>query len=325
MAIYTLKPMSRLETGTSPDGLKVTVKYLMAPATSAARASAYSDFMGGIGLVRGRLIYKRPARDSVFPWLYCKSFTTEPMEEDALSSDGTTYLGNQVMVTVSYEPRTAEAEDQEDADKPETPEAEDAPDTELLKREWDFSTRALTLPNRFMKWGTTVGGGGADVLIGNDGIAAVKIQPQIDYVITRHFVRNKPSDAITQQLGCVNKNDFYLYGERYRPECLRFDSAKDSQIVTTQGIKCFEMVYKFAICPIYDYLVEATNPVPDAGGKGYVGWNRLFNPRVCKYERCVWQTNAGRGIYLLDKDQPTQTLYGKTVSGFMLLFNARAR
>lgn len=328
MAAYTLTKIKRLESGT-PEGLRVTVTYHLTPATPAARTAAYADFLGGIRLVNGVLRYRRPMQDAVFPWCYCNSINAEPIEEDQLqdtADSASAYNSDLLVVTATFEPKTAESDDSESGDKPDTSDTGDQPqEVDTLRREWDFSVRSLSLPNQWMRWGTTRGPGDKDVLIGNDGVAATKTVPQIDYVITRFFVRNKPADAVTALMGRVNKTDFWLYGERYRPETLRLDSAKDTQRVTNFGVKFFEMSYKFAIQPTYDSIVETVDPVPDAGGNAYVGWNRVFNPRVCKWERIVWQADPTRGTYLHDEDAPAQTIRGKEIKGFNLLFNPGAK
>jgi hypothetical protein len=325
---YTLEQSTRVEDGTA-ETLKITINYTLAPATPAVRRAAYADLLGGIKLVRGRLVYQRPKQDPIFPWCYCSNVKTEGLDEDVLNEDETAYSANKIRMTATFEPRPAVTPDEETSDSPDTSESgEDAgqpTEVDTLRKDWDFSARNLTLPNQFMKWGSTKAPGDKDILLANDAIAATITLPQIDYVITRFFVRNKPSNAITTLCGRVNKKVFRLYGETYQPETLRLESAKATQRVTNFGTKCYEITCKWIINPIYDSIVEAVNPVPDASGNGYVGWNRIFNPRVCKWERIVWLFDPARGMYLYDEDAPSQTINGKVVKGFGLLFNPGAK
>lgn len=304
VASYNLKMISRLE-NPKLDTFTVTCEYMVSPCTPAVRRELYQDLLGGFRMEAGVFRYFWPKADAVFPWLYASDVKLDPIEDDYLldTAEDEAQYANDMKVTVIYEPRVIE-------------------EVDLVRRERDFTVRNLTLPNQYMKWKTTKTDGGDPTLVGNDGIQATKTFPQVDYHVTRYFVRREPADAINQLAGRVNEKGMTLGNDHFRKETLRFEGAKTSQRVTNFGVKFWEITYKFIVLPVYDKIVEYAEIAFDASPDDltWVGWNRIFNPRVSKWERVVLSTDATRGMYEYDTDVPDQRIRGNLVEGFNLLF-----
>ncbi len=310
---YTLDQISRVEEP-SIDTFRVSSEYLLYPADPATRTEFYEDYLGGVRYINGVFVYVWPKRDAVFNWLYATSITVNPIAEtDTLkdvSESLAEYNSGKLKVTVVYEPRVID-------------------EVDLIRRERDYSVRHLTLPQSFMKWKEPTGGEtvGSNPLIANDGIAAVKPIPQTEFNFTRYFVESEPADAINSLTGRVNEKSMYIGRDFFRKETLRFNTAKTSQRITNRGVKYWEIVYNFSIATAYDKIVEWSEIAFDADPDEmtWVGWNRLYNPRLCKWQRVVDANDETRNLYQYDTDVPRQKIRGKEVEGFNLLFYPGAK
>jgi hypothetical protein len=154
----------------------------------------------------------------------------------------------------------------------------------------------------------------------NTGIT--KTLPRVDFTTVRHFCLNLPFGAITKLIGRVNKSPFVTRRFVWAPEMLRFEGAGEAEKVTNRGIPFMEATYKFSVQPVYDLTA-------DDEGSGlqilqYVGWNRLYRPDTGQWERPEVATIPGKRPYQLDEDAPGQTLGGRQVKGFDLLFHPAA-
>lgn len=182
---------------------------------------------------------------------------------------------------------------------------------EIATETFDFSAQQLTLPNVFFKWS------GSSEALANTDTAITKTLTQMSYTLTRHFVVRLPFLSISKLLGRVNAAAFNKGKNTIAAETLRFDSANASRKVTNEGIKYFEITYKFEYRPIFDKIEDNSTT--------FVGWNRVYrhNAATPRWEKPVLSTDTNRGIYLLDSGI-TETIRGSTVTGFNLLFHPGA-
>ena len=304
MPTYTLLDISR-EENVTPEGIEVTRVFHCTPYS--ARAAVYDTLIGGVRLRGGILSRVLPASDPYFPWCRVDSIQTSMLDEDYLVSPspgvsplrvGSPYNGPAVM-TVHYK----------------TPHYTAPEEIELVNQSWEFSAQNLTLPNERYGWKnddpiSPSNDDDPSELLAFSGIAATKTIPRLEYAITRHLIPRKPINAIMKLLGRINKTTFTVGRDRYPPGTLRFDSASASQKVTNRGIKFFDVTYKFAVMPVFDWIDEKKLK------QGFVTWNRLFDPRKGFWRRVVLFKDPKRGIYLFDTD-----IKGLKSKGFRLLFD----
>lgn len=183
---------------------------------------------------------------------------------------------------------------------------------EVATETWDYGGNYITVKGDYLKWQRS------GALVKNDETLVRKRIPEIDLGLVRHRVFIKPGTAITQLLGTVNYRNFNLLKENYPPETVMFIGASANRRLTAGGgLPFWEIAYKFKIQPIYDLIKEDN---ADAPVKGFVGWNRFFNPVKGWWERLVYKTNVGKSVYEWDDDQPSQ----HNVRGFDLLFSPKA-
>jgi hypothetical protein len=281
--------------------------------------------LGSVTLIGRRLVRILPARDPHMPWAFCQDVSIEAIEDDYMiePSSGAPPLTRSgdysllARLTCTYKNYDSEEQDQDQQSQSNDSQQE----IEIASLAWDFSGQSLTLPNRFLIYedDPAGGAGGNETPLGSE-VAATYSIPKFDVLLARHYVIQKPVNAILKTLGRVNTSTFRIGFDQYPAATLRFDSAQITQKLTSQGMKYFDVTYRFAVMPVWDrYMASFNNPQ----GPGFVGWNRVFDPRKAIWRPVVWNDNRGRGIYLLDEDV-TMTLGGRVVKGFNLLFHPRA-
>ncbi|VTS03273.1 hypothetical protein [Tuwongella immobilis] len=324
---YTLTEVSRKEVIT-PEGMTIEKKMLCKPGS--ARFEAYSALTGTVRLVAGRIIRVPPARDPRAPWCRVAEVKMDPIEESYPETPGTLtplqraadYFADPVSLTVIYRtPEQTEEEDQAQGDSPQ--------EIDLASMTWEFSGQNITLPNNRYGWENAVDTQPPAELLQRSDVAVTKLIPRIELVMVRHRCRTKPLNGILAMLGRINSTTIRLAGDTYPAETVRFDAATATRKISNFGFRFFELTYKFAVHPTYDDMGKPGIPSPGnpnpppVTSKGFVGWNRLFDPRTGFWRRVQLMKNKDRSIHLLDKDVQ-QTLGGKTVRGFNLLFHPRA-
>lgn len=332
---YSIKEVSRREQ-LDPDG--VTINRVMDVSPYASRGEAYTDLLGGVKFLGGRIVRFPPLGDPAFPWARVNSITCDPIDtSDYL--DGSVY-GNSysplllaapyhgpARLNVAYRTPSLSGNDQlgpnevDAIDASDGNQAEEQQEVELATLSWDFSTQNLTLPTLRYGFETHEAKGRAlvDELLASTGVAATKAIPRLEISLERKFVVRKPTATILTMLGRINAAPFTVGFDTYPAETLRFDSAMVRQAITNQGVKFFNITYKFSCMPVWDTVYDADGNVTD-----FVGWNRLFNPRTALWERVRLVSDGTRGIHELDSII-TGTYGNRTVSGFKLLFSPRAR
>lgn len=307
--------------------------------TKTIRISPYSEWktvmreiVGGVNYVGGRLVRVPGLADRDLPFCFADSYTVTGIGP---YTSGTTPSGLNILY-VSPEYTDARCVVVYTNNIPE--------DIELLTETWDFAGQALPIK------GTQYG------FIGNNAIGtapsrtidketgfeanldATITQTHVDYTITRHGVQSVPANAIGRLQGRVNKSaftlrvvtgyktktkrdnsgsniDYFAVNRSFPAETLRFDGAMVGRKTSLYGVHYFEIAYKFSVKNTYDKREDNAD--------GLVGWQRLFKPRDARYERVALVQDPNRLLYKWDEDV-TQTIRGKSVSGFNLLFNPKA-
>lgn len=305
---------------------KVSVKRVLRVQPYAARLDVIGSLLGGVRLVGRTLIRTPPARDPWLPWCFCKSVEVEGIGSIGGSSladpdhlNNANVYGNGALLTASYETLDYDAEQAGDGSgESQQGNQSEQQEIDLTSQGYDFSTTSLTLPNKRMAWESTAAPATADGLLVRSDVAAAKVLPRIQYELTRHYVAYLPVEAVTKLLGRINEAEFRIGQTRWAPETVRFESLSAKRKTTSRGVKFMEVSYKFAINPIYEVCAD-TDPNPE-----YVGWNRLFRPDTGMWQYALWAAEPTKKIYEPDTDI-TQTLRGRVVSGFNLLWNPRAK
>jgi hypothetical protein len=283
----------------------------MVPYTRAAINAFCKDLLGGYRVIGRKVIRIPPRRHPIFTWCRATKINIKPWGQTFANSVpgpmGALRLdriaqADAAAVEISYS--LPEIEEKE-ADKPSNNEEDEK---DLCSESWEFGGKNLALPNQFMKWKDS------GSLLRQDEAQVSISQPQISMTMVRHRVLFKPVLSITALGNCINKNPFTILGETWPAETVRFEGASMTRRLTTgAGVKFYEMTYKFEICPIYDICEDSV--------VRHVGWNRVFNPVKAWYEPLVWVANTSRYIHYKDEDVISQSLGGRTVKGFNLLFH----
>lgn len=308
------------------DGLTVTRTYLITPGS--AWLSAARQLLGGIKYIGGQLIRVPGLVDPELPGMFCEDVTVEGV---GTFTSSTAVSGYQMFLTSpAY-----------DAVRLQVKYSTYIPDdVDLLTEDFDITAQCLTLPDEFFGFLGT-GTLGTDMPVsppGNTKIGANITQPTISYGLVRHCVQKLPDTAMRRLLGRINQNALtlnivtgavheiddnkaanisYLKTTKTFPaETLRYDGANVRRKVSLYGVHFYEVTYKFEINPNYDKI--------ETGSSDYVGWNRVFNPSTDRYERLVLaKSGSTRQTFKFAEDY-SQTIKGKEVSGFSLLFTSGA-
>lgn len=321
---YTIKEESRSEV-ISPAGVQTTRVFQVSPYN--ARGECYADLVGGVRFVGGRLVRIPPLSDPAYLPARVNEIRCDPIEDDTLNGDiyGNNYnplvrhapYRGPARLTVTYKTPDASATDPNGPNDPQTIDnaagggTGEVQEIELATLAWDFSAQNLSVPNKYYQWG---GGADGGKLLQNQNVAATITIPRIEISLERKFVIRKPLAAICALMGKINKDPLVIGFNSYPAETLRLDSAQVRQLITNLGIKFFNVTYKFTCMPKFDKI--------ETGADAFVGWNRLFNPRTGQWTK-VHVAGDGTPIHRLDQDI-TQTLRGRVVKGFKLLFHPMA-
>lgn len=315
----------------SQDAQTVVRRFYVDPWSS--RLAFLDSIMGGVRIVGGIVFRQLPARCPDYPWLLVKSckFTPTTDEPGSLSS-AVNHLAlrpaySTGVATVTYtrfdnDPEGPNAT--EGGEQPDRPETSEQSEIDLGSLSWDFSARSLKLPNQWYVWADAIGGAN-DGLVANADTGVTKVYPGVQLVAARVLVARVPFEAIITQLGRVNKFAFKLQNITYPVESMRFDSAKVSQKFTTRGQKFYDITYNFGIQPVWDRILAEPSGEGLTDDFGYVGWNRLFDPRKGYWRYVRNNTVHAKLIYDYDDDGPSQQFGGKEQKGFALLFDPRAK
>jgi hypothetical protein len=290
------------------------------------RGRLYSYLLGGIEIIGDDVYRWPPHRHPAFPWLFCSDVKGSPV--DVLDTPGTdnnnaalvlntSQAAGHCRVIATYKSPTAaqladlggnniQAQGQQQNEQQEK---------ELVSESWDFSAHSMTMPNQFFKWP------GDGIVLGQENVALAKVIPKQEYAVTRHYCRRRPTEAITVLEGRINAQSVVIAGSVYPAETLRFDGANVSRRITSaRGFPYYQIGYKFAVQAVYDRI--------ETGASAYVGWNRIFRPKKGWWEKPqavgVGIPAAQQTVYRLDTDAPSQTIRGRVVQGFDLLFHPNA-
>jgi len=320
---FTLTDEERTESLTA-NSTTINRTFLCTPWRS--RHEAALLLLGSVRLVGGRLVRILPARDPDLRFAFCQQVDIAPIEDDALEKrvavpnpliHAADYPGG-ARLTCTYKNYTY---DEQDASSGSGDSSDSQQEIEIATMSWEFSGQALTLPNRYLVWKDAANGGpqGDDTLQLSEVSPVINI-PKFDVLLTRHFVSRKPTRAILDNLGRINKSAFRVGRDVYEPGCLRFDSCQMSQRLTNKGLKYYDMTYRFGVMGVYDTFTkdDGTHEL------GYVTWNRIYDPKTCHFRKPVWFNDQSRGIYQYDEDGRVQVINGQDKTGFNLLFNPRA-
>jgi hypothetical protein len=318
------------------DGLTVTRVLDVYPYAAVGPLSY--EMLGGPRYINGRIIRRLPERDPWLPQCFCESIDTEGMgkfhgagktENNASYMLASLNYYDWARLTVTY--KTPSMDNFGNATPDEVANASgdnssEQSEIELATQSFDFSAQQLTLPMTHFKFvnGHTYN----SATLAN--VNSTKVIPRIDYTLQRHYVARRPIAAITSLLGRINKNPFNLGVAIWPAETLRFDGASVQQKITTDGFKFFDITYKFAIMPVYDWVATSKEVVnssnehqvttPSSKIKTFVGWNRIYRPDRSFWDYLQETKDLTKGIYQHDTDI-TQSGVG---GGFNLLFNPRA-
>jgi hypothetical protein len=318
---YTITEEARSEV-LSPSGVTTTRIFQVTPYS--ARGQAYADLLGGVKRIGRRLVRTPPLSDPAYRPARVSEIRCEPIENDFL--DGSVYGNNYnplirhapyhgpARLTVTYKTPDSSAGDPLGPNDPATIDslgkgAGETQEIELATLAWDFSAQNLSLPNKYFKW---AGGTDVDKLLQNQNVSATITIPRFEVSLERKFVIAKPTNAIVQLLGKINKAPVVIGFDTYPAETLRFDSAQVRQAITNEGVKFFNIVYKLTCMPVFDEI--------ESGFDDFVGWNRLYNPRTSQWTKVAVAGAPAKGIHRFDQDI-VQTLAGRQVKGFSLLFH----
>ncbi len=315
----TVYEVSR-EENPSREGMTVTRTLLVEP--YAERQNVIDVLLGGVYLFAGRIIRIPPHHDPWYPWCLCTDVKVTTVEQLV----GTQAASGLLMLNARNYADTAQLVCTYQTPSATEPDAglsggsggpggsggqgsDEQQEKDIATQSMDFSGKALTLPSAYWKWP------GDNKLLHEESVAATKIVPNVDYALTRHLCTFVPTTAVTKLLGRVNFEPFLVKFFLWPPDTLRFDGLHVDQKTTNKGEQYFNVTYKFAIQPTYDKI--------ETGDTTHVGWNRLFRPQTGRWERPECVGDPGRFVHLYDS-QITQTIRGRTVTGFDLLFHPAA-
>ena len=309
--------------------------------TRVLEVEPYSDWgplvtlmLGGVRLYGGMLWRIPPVGDPYIPWAFCKSVDVEGVGvfsgNHAPTPQGTVFANNsyrRARLTCQYETITFD-----DQDMAEQTEPSEAQEMDLATQSFDVSAQQLTLPGAYFRFQNS-----PKLNMSMTMANAVKVMPQMKYVCTRHLVVNKPLNAMLSLVGRVNSAQFTIGKTIFPQESLRFEGGTTTQKITNLGVKCDEVQYTFSVQPVHDLVatsaetVDSSDPkkvtTPSSVTSGFVGWNRIYRAdrgywdKVLSTDPVTGQKN--RPMYQMDSEI-SQTIGGKTVSGFKLLFNPGA-
>lgn len=332
MAVLT--EVSRRQTVTR-DSVSITRVLEVEPYS--AWGSMVDFLLGGIRLVGGFLYRVPPMGDPYVPWAFAKSVDVEGVGTFQGNTDQTPIVQlvsknfyRRARLTVQYETIALTQDEVENSGGENSPSEEQEMD--LATQSIDVTSQSLTLPNSFFRFKRS-----PDLSMNTVNVNAVKVIPQMKTVFVRHFVINRPLNAINALIGRVNYSSFRVGTATWPSETLRFDGANTSQKITNLGIKFHEIQYQFSVMPAYDNIatsdeaVDANDPkiivTPSTTTKAFVGWNRIYRADRGYWDRVVAKDPL-TGTYnkqMYDYDNEiTQTISGASLTGFKLLFHPGA-
>lgn len=332
---YTIVECERDETIT-PDGVTTIREFLVSPYS--ARGEAYADLVGGVKLIGGRLIRIPPMSDPAYPQARVSEIRCRKIDDDTLdgAAIGSGYnplvrhaaYRNAARLVVTYKtPSNSPSDplgpnDQQTIDNASGEGVGDLQELELATQAWDYSSQQLTLSGDRFGWQRIdAPTEPPNELLQNEQIAVTKTIPRVEISLERKFVLRLPQLAISALQNRINTAPFTIGYDTYPAETLRFDGAQVRQALTNLGLKFYNVTYKFSCFSTYDDY-EADNEF--GYDTGYVGWNRLFDPRTVLWRRVTALGNPTRGIHLLDGGY-SKTLAGRVIKGFRNLFHPLAR
>lgn len=293
----------------------LTRKFYIYPFQSWPEAA--EDLLGGYQVVSNGLVRIWPHRHPRCPWLYCTGVGCDPFSAPAYVVGSTvpdvvgssrlndTLSATSGILTATYSlPNLTTGEIDSNGEE-----------VALAQESWDFGGRALQLKGTYMKYEQTNDADDAP----NEESQAVMMLPEITILIQRFKVLRIPVNAIAQNYAKINKSAITLVSSTFPAETVRFDGATTMRRLTTaRGLAFYEVGYKFAVNPIWDFTYEGPST------NSYVGWNRSFNYRKGYWEYKNWKGKPTRRMYLIDEDTVQQTIQGQVVKGMPLLFDRRA-
>jgi len=315
-----------------------------------------SDLLGGYRLVGNRIILIPPKGHPLIPWCRCTSVKTQafqqmqyvPHTHDVQGIAGVNRIPIPVDQSCPGDSTVGKCKVMMEYATPNLdPKSMDSQkEIDILSEQGEFSYKTLTIPNQFYKWEFS----GAILDRDPKDHQQQKIIPEWGTQLTRHRCLTVPFQTISYLVGKINKNTFQCGpGLICPPQTCRFEGLSyQKRITTANGLKFYEITYKFKIRPEYSYIVTGYNPGlppgafgPPAPGfpkwnyaKGYVGWNRVYNFGADAWERWTsWRyqytklsvPSAGDPPYFIHElDEDWIPAVGKIQGGFNKLFDPNA-
>jgi hypothetical protein len=295
--------------------------------TRTLRVTPYLDskmvaetLLGAVATGAGTFTRRPPARDPWHLFAFAKSINIDGLGVYGSGNpSGTSMLdaingySEGARLTVTYETRDAE-ESQED-DEHETDEDEEI---DLAKESWNLSAKQITLPLDYYCWENFRLFPAPDPAVNGKNLEATKTIQAMEFSLTRLRVPRVPFLTISKLLGKVNEEAFTSRLYFFPPETMLFDSVSTNRSISWNGVKEYELTYKFKIMPVYDLVYiadeaeEGERPKP-SGALDWVGWNRLYDHSIG-----MWRKIVPTRFSIYDWD----TLGNP--AGFKALFNPRA-
>jgi hypothetical protein len=310
-------------------GVEVTRKFRVIPYS--AVETVCDKLLGYVTLVGDGIVRVPPHKDP-YTNSWCVQADVDPVE--ALNSPGNSVVNlaaldarnysESAWITATYKPI--------DVDQPAGSSSTNSSQQEidLASESYDYGGRMERVPNQFWAWDE----GTDTVLLAKERYEATRNIPDVKLQLVRHLCVTRPHQAISRLCGRVNKSIFRVVKTEFAAETLRFDGLHaqrriSARVSSIERLPLWELTYKFEYIPVYDYT--------ESGAQEYVGWNRKFRStiengvgnRSGQWQRPVLFNDKGkpldakRGLFDFDEDV-TQTLRGKTVKGFALLFHPSA-
>lgn len=208
---------------------------------------------GGLQNVGGTVVYNLPERFLPGSPLWCVGATAEGMGVPTGDSNGPNYDGG-AKVVASYETLDYDPE-QENNDQNPVP---------VVYATEQRSTRGQTLTlaagqdeNGDWPWEFVDGAGEQ---LSNDTFKIIKIIPQGEYSIVRHFVPTFPASTINGMVGKINNATFPTSSSAggFATGTLLFLGDESTREYTTQGRKAWRITLMFSFNPN--------------------GWNKVYDP-----------------------------------------------
>lgn len=228
------------------------------------------DLTGGFLYVGGTAVYSAPERFFPGSSLWCVSASAKGIGVPTGDSGGPNYAGGAIVTaqfaTVDYDP-----EDESDPNNPAV--------AVYLSESRSTSGQVVTLAKKDADGAAAWKWSSDDVELGDDAPEIVKVVPEGDYTLVRHFVPVLPASTIDGMIGKINNGTFPTSSSAggFAAGTLLFMGDDSQRQHTSEGTKAWEITLKFAYNPN--------------------GWNKIYRSGTGAYEE-VEEIAGGEKMYL---------------------------